>query len=564
MLEYLSHLLNKISLIHFNILLLIGIVLFGGLVSGRLFQKLKIPQVVGYIMIGILIGESGLKIIDHNIITSFRPFNYFALGLIGFMVGGELKKESFQKYGKSFFYILCCEGLTPFILVTLFIGIAGTLLFGPKPFVWGLALLLGAISSATDPATTTSVLKEYKTKGPLTTNILGIIALDDGLALLLFAIASSVAGALIGRGGEGIISAIIHPLYEIGGAVVLGILSGIILNKLLAKYGDRDRILIFSIGTVLFVAGLSLTAHVSMLLAAMTLGTVVVNWRPHKSKEVFHLVEAFTPPIFVLFFVLVGARLQFSHITFSVLILVLGYLIFGLSGKMLGARIGAVLSKAPKTVVQYLPFSLFSQAGVAIGLSILASQHFHGDIGHTLIVIITATTFLTQIIGPPMTKYAVIKAKETGLNITEEDIINQSSVKDVMDRNPPLIYEHMKLYDILKIFADDDNLYYPVVNKKGVLRGALTVEGIKHTLLETDLGGLILATDLMEPIVATVLADVSVSEVKELLDRYAIEYLPVVDKNNKMAGFIERKKLNKFISTRIIELQKQVDSLHAG
>ena len=154
MTEYLSHLLNKIPLIHFNILLLLGIVLFGALAGGRLFQKLRVPQVVGYIIIGVLLGESGFRIINSNIMASFRPFNYFALGLIGFMVGGELRKESFQRYGKNFLYILCCEGITPFILVSLFGGIIGSLLFGARPFVWGLALLLGSIASATDPATT--------------------------------------------------------------------------------------------------------------------------------------------------------------------------------------------------------------------------------------------------------------------------------------------------------------------------------------------------------------------------------------------------------------------------
>ena len=561
MIEYVTNLLSKIPLLHFNILLLLGVALFGGLVGGRLFQKLKIPQVVGYIIIGIIIGESGLKIIDHNAIIAFRPFNYFALGLIGFMVGGELRKESFQKYGKNFLYILCCEGMVPFLLVSFFVGIIGTALFGAKPFVWGLALLLGAISSATDPATTTSVLKEYKTKGPLTTTILGIVALDDGLALLLFAVASSIAGTLIGRGGEGLISAIIHPLYEIGGAIALGAISGVGLNKLLRKYGEKDRILVFSIGTVLFVTGLSLTLHVSMLLAAMTLGVIVINGRPHKSKEVFSLVEAFTPPIFVLFFVLVGARLHFSQITLSVLILIFVYLIFGLLGKMIGARVGALLSKAPQAVVKYLPFSLFSQAGIAIGLSILAAQHFQGELGHTLIVVITATTFVTQIIGPAMTKYAVTKAKEVGLNITEEDIIKESKAKDVMDVNPPVVYENMQLRNIIEIFSEHDNLYYPVVNVEGKLCGAVTVEGIKHTLLEMDIEGLILANDLMEPVIATVLSDTHISEVRELLNRYAIEYLPVVDSDNRLKGFIERRMLDKYVSTKMIELQRHLDTL---
>jgi len=561
MLEYLTHILDRISVVHLNILLLLGLALFGGTIGGRLFQRLRIPQVVGYIIIGVFIGQSGFKIVNSDTIAALKPFNYFALGLIGFMVGGELKKEVFARYGKQLMCILLCEGITPFLLVTLFTGIAGSFLFGPVPFVWALAVLLGAIASATDPATTTSVLKEYKTRGPLTTNIFGIVALDDGLALLLFAIASSIAGVLIGPLGGGMIKAIIYPFYEIAGAIGIGFVSGLVLNGVLRKYTEKEKTLAFSIGMVLLVTGLALAAKVSMLLAVMTLGIVVVNFRPQRSKEIFNLVEGFTPPIYVLFFVLVGAKLRFSHMTLAILFLVFIYLFFGMAGKMLGANTGARLSKAPRAVVRYLPFSLFSQAGIAIGLSILAAQHFPGNIGDTLVIIITATTFITQILGPPFTKFALAKAGEVGLNITEEDIIQKSVASDMMDKNPPLIYENMKLADILKIFSENDYLYYPAVDMDKRLHGIITVEGIKQTFLETDIGGLILAHDLMEPVIAKTFTDTSILEIRETLNKYDIEYLPVVDKGNRIEGFIERKKLNRIISTKIIELQEQADSL---
>lgn len=561
MFEFLTHITDKISLLHLNILLLLGLALFGGTVGGRLFQKLRIPQVVGYIMIGILIGQTGLKFVNDNIIAALRPFNYFALGLIGFMVGGELKKEVFVKYGKQLIYILLCEGIAPFILVTLAVGAIGTFIFGAGPFVWALALLLGAIASATDPATTTLVIKEYKTRGPLTTNILGIVALDDGLALLLFAIASSIGAALIGSEKASVLMGILYPFYEIGGAIAIGALSGFALSKLLRKYVEKERILAFSIGMVLLVTGLSLAANVSMLLAAMTLGIVVVNFTPQKSKEAFSIVEGFTPPIYVLFFVLVGAKLKFSHLTLPILYLVLVYIIFGMVGKMVGAHIGSRLSRAPARVAKYLPFSLFSQAGVAIGLSILAAQHFPGTIGDTLLIVITATTFVTQILGPPFTKFALTKAGEVGLNITEEDIIEKGKAKDVMDREPPIIYANMKLSDILRIFSEDDHLCYPVIDKDRVLQGIITVEGIRQTFLEMGMEGLILAHDLMEMPIAVTNSEAPVSEIRETLNRYDIEYLPVVDKDNKIQGLIERKRLNKHIATKIIELQKQVDSL---
>ncbi|MFC1709784.1 cation:proton antiporter [Candidatus Omnitrophota bacterium] len=561
MFEQVSNFFTKISIYHLNILFLLGLALFGGAIGGRLFQKLKIPQVVGYIAIGIAIGESGLKIVGHDVIQSLEPLNYFALGLIGFMIGGELKKQVLLKYGKQFINILFFEGITAFVVVTIFIGFAGGLLFGDWKLSWALGLLLGAIASATAPAATTEVLREYKTRGPLTRTVLGIVALDDGLALLLFAIAASIAGNLTGDIHESVLRTFIHPLYEIGGSIGIGAIAGLVLGKLLKKYTEAARLLAFCIGTVLLVSGLALAIHVDMLLAAMTLGVFITNFTPRKSKELFKLVEGFTPPIYVLFFVLVGAKLNISHMTLPIVLLGCLYLVGRTVGKAIGANFGARISGAPKTVQKYLPYCLLSQAGVAIGLSILASHYFPGEIGNAIVLIITATAFILEMIGPAFVKFAVTKAEEVGLNITEEDIIQTTKIADFMEMNPPLIYENMRLAEILKLFSENNNFYYPVINKDKKIQGIITVEGIKQTILHMDMGGLLLAHDLMESVITRVVPTATTAEAFETLNRYNIEYLPVVDEKEEVAGFIERKNLNKFISTKIIELQKKADSL---
>jgi len=288
---------------------------------------------------------------------------------------------------------------------------------------------------------------------------------------------------------------------------------------------------------------------------------VLVNSAPQKTKEAFSMVGGFASPIYVLFFVLIGAKLQLGNMALSILFLVVIYLLCGLTGKMIGSYVGARLSKAPITVVKYLPFSLFSQAGVAIGLSILVAQYFPGNIANILVIVIATTTFATQILGPSFTEFALKKAGEVGLNITEEDIIQKTKAKEAMDKNPPLIYDNMRLEDILKIFSESDNLYYPVVDKNKKLCGIITIEGIKNTFLERDIGDLVLACDLMEPVATTAFAQTFLSEVKEILDKHNIEYLPIVNKDNKIEGFIESKSLNKWISTKIIELQKQINTL---
>ncbi len=561
MFEQLREMLSKISVEHLNVLLLLGLALFGGTVGGRIFEKLRIPKVVGYIIIGVIIGQAGFKIVNGDVIESLQPLNYFALGLIGFMVGGELKREMFQKYGKQLISILLWEGITPFILVSVLVGVVCTLIFGDWRFSWALAILMGSIASATDPATTTNVLKEYRTRGPLTTTIFGIVALDDALALTLFVLASSVAGRIIGQNNNGLIYTLIYPVYEIGGALTLGAVAGLGLNGIVRHYHESARILAFVIGAVLFITGLSLAIGVDMILSTMMLGIVVTNALPRKSREVFKLVEGFTPPIYVLFFVLVGAKLHLAHLTKPVMLIIAVYLVGTITGKMIGARIGSSLSNAADSVRKFLPFSLFPQAGVAIGLSILASHYFPGDIGNTLVIIITTTTFLTQIIGPPMTKLAVKKAGEVGLNITEEDIMLKSHADDIMDKTPSLIYENMHLGDILDVFSNSNNLYYPVVDKDKILKGIITIDDIKRSMMSADLGPLVLAYDLMNTEMILAHPEMEMIEIKEIIDAYDLDYLPVVDEEMKLLGFIEKRNFDRFISTRIIELQKQAESL---
>jgi Kef-type K+ transport system membrane component KefB len=562
MLESINLTLSRLSSIPLNILFLLGLSLFGGTIGGRIFQKLKIPQVVGYIIIGIILGTTGFKIIDRKILIALQPFNYFALGLIGFMIGRELKKEIFIKYGKQLINVLVFEGVTAFIFVSILTTIIGIFVFKDFKVASALGLLLGAISSATAPAATTDVLWEYKTRGPLTRTVLSIVALDDGLALLLFAFASSIALILIGHAQESIFKLFGLPLYEIGGSIFIGVVSGWVLIKILKLNTQREKILALSIGMLLFTLGLSLVLHVDMLLAAMVLGITVVNYAPPETnRRAFELVEGFTPPIYILFFVLVGAKLDISKMSLPIIFIVLVYLIGRTGGKGIGAYLGARISKMPKSVQRYLPLCLFSQAGVAIGLSLVAAQAFPEQIGNIIIIVITATTFVVQLIGPPMTKLAVIKAKEVGLSVTEEDLIHNTKVKDIMNVNYPFLYNSTKLPDIIKIFSESNNFYYPVVSKDKHLLGIISIDEIREALTVEEADDLIVANDIMQSRVVTVDAESPLSVTKDFFEREQLEYLPVTDKESKLIGFLERRMLSKLISMKIMELHKQADSL---
>ena len=561
MIESIKSIFHDLPIHHLNMLFLLGLALFGGTVGGKIFQKLRIPQVVGYIIIGIFIGQTGIKIINSTSIDTLKPFNYFALGLIGFMIGGELKKEVLLKYGRQFISILLFEGLTAFVVVTLSVGFVGMFVFGNSGVVWAAALLLGAISSATAPAATTDVLWEYKTKGPLTRTVLGIVALDDGLALILFAIASSLTALWIGSGNVGLLDSILHAAWEMGGSVLIGITSGLLLSRIIRRYIEEEKILAFSIGAILLVLGISIAVDTDMLLGAMALGATVTNSIPRRSENLFKLVEKFTPPIYVLFFVLVGANLNMKSMTVSLIIITLTYLMGRSGGKMLGATIGARISGAPVTVQKYLPLCLFSQAGVAIGLSILAGQRFAGEIGQTIVITITASTFVVQLIGPPMVKLAIAKSREIGLNVTEEDLIRKSLAKDLLDESGPVINENMSLTGILEVFSRYDNLHYPVVDDQNHLLGIITIDNIKNTFITSELDNFLLAHDLMDPVTFSANPDTPLAEINEIMKQNHIDYIPVIKDENKLAGVLELRSIQRLISKRIMELQDNVERL---
>jgi len=561
MFDQITHTFTKLSGAHLNALFLLGLILFTGTVGGRILQKLRIPQVVGYIIAGILLGRSGLDIINKDVIEALAPFNYFALGIIGFMIGGELKTDVFRRYGKQFIAILLAEGVTAFIVVFVLVGLLGSIVFGNPAYFWALGLLLGAIASATAPAATTDVLWEYKARGPLTTTVLGIVALDDALALMLFAIAASIVPGMLGAHAS-LLSAIARPVYEIGAGVIVGAVFSIILVKLLRRYVEKDKILVFSLCSILFALGSALIMEIDMLLAAMVMGVVLVNYEKRLSKEVFKLVSGFATPFYILFFVLVGAKFDLHATTASAVFIAVIYLFGRTFGKMTGAYFGAKFSGAPASVVRYLPYCLFSQAGVAIGLSILASQIFPGAIGSSIIVIVTLTTFVVQLLGPSCVKYAVIRAQEAGLNVTEEDLLLKTTVGQIMDKNPPHVYENIQIKDILNIFSKSNYRTYPVIDKGKKLKGVITLESIRQSLAHAEIGSLVLAHDIMETAVLRGINTASsLLEAEEVIDKYNVNYLPIVDKKLILLGFLEKEAIHRFVSSRLIEAEKKAASM---
>jgi Kef-type K+ transport system membrane component KefB len=273
------------SEIHLSILAILGICVAGGIVGAWIIQKLKIPQVVGYIVVGLLIGETGLGLLHPADISALRPFTHFALGLIGFLVGGELQGSMFKKYGKQFTAILLGEGMAAFLLV----GITSTLIVYCVVHNFAIALaagvVLGAISSATDPASTIDVLWEYRSVGVLTTAIIAIVALDDALAMTLYGLGTSIATLLTQSGGESIGATLAHTVIELGGAVVIGIFAGLILDAMMHCMPQTEKRLGLSVGTILLCIASAVALNMDVILASMSVGIVLTNRAPLRSKN---------------------------------------------------------------------------------------------------------------------------------------------------------------------------------------------------------------------------------------------------------------------------------------
>ncbi len=543
-----------------NILLVIGIIILLGMVAGRVMRKLNMPQVMGYIIIGVILGESFHGMLSGPITDSFRPVISLALGIIGFMIGAEIQFDRFKRYSRSIYTILFAETFFTFFLVAgAVIALTGKTYMG---------LILGALASATAPAATYSVLGEYKARGPVTTTTLSIVALDDALALLIYAVAIVFARTIIMRESAPLAKTLMVPLIQITISILIGAISGFALHKISEKVRSREHMLPSALGTIILVVGLSIYFKVDPILASMVLGAAVSNLQSSENREMFDLIKRFSPPIFILFFVLVGARLDATILMRKgVLILALVYILSRSAGKFAGSFLGGKLSGARPAVTKYLGFCLFDQAGVAVGLAIATYSAFSvigGEAemaGLMIINIITATTFLLQLAAPPMIKLGIKLADETNRNVTEEDIIEERKVKDVMQEDFFVIKENNNLHQIIDIMKKTEDFNFPVARMDGEYLGVISLGDLRDTFNEGQMEELILAGDIVRESDTVAYAGQELKEVMKVFAAKNLDYIPVLasEKERWLVGQLEYRKLMDYITREVILRQKELE-----
>ncbi|RKY25433.1 MAG: hypothetical protein DRP62_01200 [Planctomycetota bacterium] len=541
-----------------EMLFFVAIAIIFGFIGGKLVHLLKLPGVVGYLLAGLILGPSFLNVFSLPLLDKLEVFTGFALSLIAFIIGSEMKLNTFKEMGKGIGVITLLESFGAFALVA-----SGVYLLTHKLYF---ALVFGAMAPASAPAGTVAVLQEYKAKGRLTSALYAVVGLDDGLAIMIFALA--IALAKLSLTGEEIstVSVLRGPVVEIFGSVALGAVVGVITGYCCRKIPREDGILAVSLGSVMICAGIANYLHFSLILANLTLGMVFVNLFSASNRKAYRAVQSISLPIYIIFFFVAGASLQIKLLP-AMGILGLVYVVCRIVGLIGGAFLGATLSKQNSIIRKYLGLGILSQAGVAIGLAVLAAGELEplGKAGEILAVAvvntIAATTILFEIIGPIGTRFAISKAGEVGVNITEEDLIETYNVADVMDTESPVIPAGALLSDIIKVVSNTDNFYYSVVDNDKKLIGAITLDGIRKTFTIQELNDWLVALDIMEPIVASITPDIALAEALDKMKRLDIEYLPVVDsnRNDELIGVLNTRAVHRRLSAEILNKQRQAD-----
>ena len=372
-----------------------------GLLMTRVMKKINLPNVTGYLIAGLIVGPYCLGIFNHENIDGLSIITEAALGFIAFSIGGEFKLSSLKQLGAKIFVITVLEAVGASVLVSTVLILAG---FNPQ-----LSLVLGAIASATAPAATLMVVRQYKARGPVTSTLLPVVAIDDAVCLMLFSIMSSVAKALGAKGEFSFYETIVKPLIEIAGSLVVGFAVGFVLAIATKFFLSRANRMSLVVTAVFLGVGLSELLGFSSLLFCMAIGAALANFSK-VSDAVMEGTDRWTPPVFMLFFVISGAHFNFEVLK-SVGVAGILYLVFRSAGKYFGAMLGCIFTKAEKNVRKYLGITLLPQAGVAIGMAQL-SLTVVPEYGEQIRAVILCATLVYELVGPLLTKIVLTRAGE--------------------------------------------------------------------------------------------------------------------------------------------------------
>jgi Kef-type K+ transport system membrane component KefB len=397
-----------------DLTLAIGIMVTVGLLGGVLSNKIKFPRITGYIIVGIILSPSVLNLVSRATIEKLDIITHATLGIVAYLIGASLRMESIRKLGRSIAWITPFQSLGAWLVSTLVIAFVAPLILAAPGATFmsnyfPMALVIGAMASATAPAAVMAIIREYKARGPFTTTLLAVVALDDAIAIIAFAVALGIAQPLvIGSGSISLHQMLAIPALEIVQSIGIGTALGFLLVYLSKLVKTRALLLSVVLGIIMLCTGLSSFLGVSLIMANMTIGFIVAN--RVEDSEPIAAVEGIEEVVFSIFFVFSGMHFDASVMkTAGILALLIVATRF--SGKYFGSRIGSKISRAPEPIKKYLGLALLPKAGVTLGLALLAQENFP-VFGDLIFNGVLASVIINELVAPPLTKYAITRAGE--------------------------------------------------------------------------------------------------------------------------------------------------------
>ncbi len=409
------------SLHNISDLLILGIVIIASFFSGKLIKYIKLPSLIGFMLIGVILGPSLLDVLGVVKQEHLGFLTEIALSFIALSIGLELNFSSLKKLGSGIVWIILIESIGTFILVT------GVVFLVTKNLP--LALILGGIAPASAPEGTVAVIQENKTNGPLTKALYAVVGFDDGLGIVIFGFSAAIAKKLLmheaGAGDTGFFIMMLEPLKEIGLSIVVGVIIAFFFSLVSRKLKNSGDVALLLIGSTFVAIGISAQFHLSLIMINLIIGLVVVNTQSHDLiQKIRDRLPAYMPLLFILFFALAGASLNFSALP-ALGLVGLAYILTRSGGLIFGARLGASLGHTDKKIKNWIGLGILAQGGVAIGLSLIVKHDFAGlgkvmadgqtsgdTIGITVITLVTATSVIFSMIGPILARVALKKAGE--------------------------------------------------------------------------------------------------------------------------------------------------------
>ena len=384
-----------------NVLLALSIAMAVGLLMSRFIRLIRLSNVTAYLIAGLLVGPYVLNVLSPELNSELAIISDVALGFIAYSIGSEFKMTYLKEIGVKPMVITLFEGCT----ASLFVFATLLVLGQPLP----LCLALGAIAAAIAPAATLMVVRQYKANGPVTKMLLPVVAMDDALGLMLYAIMMAIARTIERGTALTVTTLLLKPMGEILGSLALGVALGLVLVYVLRFFHSRGNKLALTIMMVFAAVGMSSMWGLSSLLVCMMLGATMVNLCP-QSNVMLEQCDRFTPPLFLLFFVLSGANLDLSVLP-TVGMVGVAYVLARALGKSLGGTMGAVVEKCDRNIVKYLGLTLIPQAGVAIGMARMSMTALP-EYGAVINAVVLSGTLIYELTGPVITKIALTRAGE--------------------------------------------------------------------------------------------------------------------------------------------------------